>query len=230
MRNAMRQVWRRSTTAVAAALLLVAVWGCGEDARLADQELPHVEVRTVHDQGLELGPDAAPQDVVFVLLRAIRDDIKAGGDLKARRAALERQFDVSAPDFMHDLYREAYGSRAVASRDEWVFKKVNLWAPTLGYYVDAFDFDVETARALMSVGKTGQHNRWPGESVSVDVPVPDPSGQPGAGVVIRVWLHQTDGGYWRVVQVGFTRERPAAPETSQPAPPLSPSSPAADET
>jgi len=185
-----------------------AVAGCTENARLADQELRHAEVHTVHDQGLELGPDASPQDVVFVLLRAIRDDVRAASDREAGREALARQLAVCDADFIYDDYRRVFGQRAVADRDEWVHQQVRLWAPTLAHYVAGLDFDRPTAETLLRVGKPGQHYKWPGQTVAVELPLADPQGHPRRGVVARIWLHQHDLGYWRVFHVGFSRSRP----------------------
>jgi len=186
------------------------------------------EVGTVHDQGVELGPKADPKTVVFVLLRAIRDDVLAGQDRAARRSALERQLAVSDPDYIDEWYRREYGPMAVATREEWVEQKVRLWAPTLAYYVSAFDFDLDAARGRMTVGKN-QGENWPGETCHIDLPVADPTGQPDAAVVVRVRLHQNAGGYWRVFQAGFARERSVrvrqAPATSQPATQPSPPKP-----
>ena len=181
--------------------------GCGEDARLADRRIPHIVVETVSDQGVELGPQASPQDVVYVLLRAIRDDVLAGADREARRAALLRQMGVCDPDYIHELYKNVMGPRAVYSRDEWVYKKVRLWAPTLAYYVDSFDVDPGTAKERMEAGEAG-------ETAHVDFPARDPTGQPGADVVVRVWLHKHQTGNWRVFHVGFAKKRPRAPSTA----------------
>ena len=179
--------------------------GCSEDARLAGRDIPHVEVRTVVDQGLSLGPEASPKQVAFALLRAIRDDVRAGGDLDARHQALQRQLAVCDPDYIYDRYVRFYGDRAVAQRDEWVYKRVNLWAPTLAYYVDAFDFDLATAESLMKEESADKADNWPGPTTYVDLPVAHPGGIDGADVIVRVRLHRhgDEDGYWRVFSVGF---------------------------
>jgi hypothetical protein len=200
--------------------------GCERDARLAGREIPELLVRTVRDQGVELGPETAPQEVVFVLLRAIRDDVLAGPDREARRRALERQFAVCDPDYIHDWYRRTYGRRAVATREEWVFKRVSLWAPALAHYVDSFDFDLQTARSRMRTGPTSEGERWPGETRLVDLPVQDPAGEEGGDVLVRVRLHRHSLGYWRVFQVGFTKQRRPAASESGPKPSAAQSQPA----
>ena len=187
------------------------VAACTDDARLVGHGVPEVTVQVVRDQGLELGAEATPQEVVFVLLRAIRDDVLAGEDQPARRPALERQFAVCDPDYIYDCYRDwfrrVYGRNAVAGRDEWVYKRVSLWAPVLAHYVASFDFDLQEARSQMRVLPTSPGERWPGETCQVDIPVADPAGRQGADVVARVRLHRHSRGYWRVFQVGFAKQR-----------------------
>lgn len=218
MTGRVETVWRYRVvpTLLLAAGLAYAV-GCREDARLAGRVIPHVEVRTVQDQGVTLGPEASPKEVAFVLLRAIRDDIRAGSDLDARRRALKRQLAVCDPDYMYARYQRFYGDRAVAQRDEWVYKKVNLWAPTLAYYADAFDFDLPTAAALMKEGSSNKSEDWTGQTTNVDLPVADPAGISGADVIVRVRLHRRGGeeAHWRVFGVGFAG-RPQSARSGQP--------------
>jgi len=208
----------RGLTALAVATAALGMAACRRDARLADHTIPHVEIGTVSDQGVVLGPEASPKEVAYVLLKAVREDVLAGSDLDARRQALDRQLAVCDPDYIYDLYRRVFGDRTVDSRDEWVFKKVYLWAPTLAYYVDAFDFDLATAEARMRETGDARAEKWTGRTTLVDLPVLDPKGRPGAGVVVRVRLHRAEGeggtsptgGYWRVFGVGFAgRPKPA---------------------
>lgn len=213
-----------SPAVVAAAgwLIWVGSGGCREDARLVEHKIPHVEVTTVRDQGVELGPEATPVEVAFVLLRAVRDDVLAGSNRQAREQALQRQMAVADPDFIFGRYRQIMGPRAVYERDEWVYKAVSRWAPAAAFYVDSFDFDLEAARSRLRVRPTSEREQWPGETVQVDLPVKHPGGVTGADVVVRVRLHKHEGGYWRVFHLGFaktrglsTTTRPAA-TTSQP--------------
>jgi hypothetical protein len=206
---------------------LIGLAGCGEDARLAEHDVPSITVQTVSDQGVELGPGADPEEVVFVLLRAIRDDVMAGSDREARRQALLRQLAVCDPDYIYQLYTSTMGPRAVHGRDEWVYKKVNLWAPTLAHYVDSFDLDVEKAKKRMVSRPTSEREPWPGETVRVDLAAKDPDELPGADVVVRVRLHKHESGHWRVFHVGFGKTRPRTAAAAQPG---SDSSDRADET
>ncbi len=196
--------------AVPLAIVLGCGLGCSEDARLAGKAIPHVEVRTVEDQNITLSPEASPKQVAFVLLRAIRDDILAGEDLEAREKALDRQLAVCDPDYIHDLYLRFYGDRATTRRDEWVYGKVHVWAPTLAYYVDAFDFDLPTAEALMVEGGDPVE-KWAGQTTHVDLPAGNPKDVGAADVIVRVRLHRPgeEQGHWRVFSIGFAGRPPA---------------------
>ncbi|HUU83702.1 MAG TPA: hypothetical protein VM243_09380 [Phycisphaerae bacterium] len=206
--------WTRVSLALLGAAALGQTIGCREDARLSGKAVPHVEVRTVEDQGVTLDPEASPKEVAYVLLRAIGDDIWAGSDLAARQRAVERQLAVCDPDYMYERYLEFFGDRAVSERDEWVSMTVNKWAPTLAYYAEGFDFDLPTAQSLMQEGSGGRSENWPDQTVYVDLPVAAPEGISGADVVVRVRLHRHGGeqGHWRVFSVGFAG-RPRADAT-----------------
>ncbi len=205
-----------AATLMVAALAMLP--GCGEDARLADHAIPHVVVKTVTDNGIELGPNATPQQVAFVLLAAIRDDVLAGDDQVARRSALMRQFAVADPGYIHDFYKQVLGQQAVYSQDEWAYKKVHLWASTLAYYVDSFDLPFNTARSMMVVSPINPQEGWKGETIQVDFPASDPRGDPNAAAVVRIRMHKTTAGYWRVFHVGFSKQRAIPVRLSQPAP------------
>jgi hypothetical protein len=223
---------RMGASAALAVAFLVAlgqmVWvaGCGEDARLVEHEIPHVEVATVRDQGVELGPEAAPEDVAFVLLRAIRDDVLAGSDLKARDQALRRQMAVADPDYIHARYKQVMGPQAVYGRDEWLYKTVRRWAPALAFYVDSFDFDLATARSRMTARRLSSADRLSGEAQRVELPVKHPEGVSGADVIVGIWLHKHEGGFWRAYHVGFVKTRRTSPARAAPSPAASQPAPA----
>jgi hypothetical protein len=192
--------------------------GCSRNARLADKRVGEFRVQTVTDQGIELGPQADPRDVVFVLLKAIRDDLKAGNDLNRREQALDRQYAVSDPDFIYKLYQDVFKSRANKSREEWVTEYVRKWAPTLGHYVDQFGFDRAEGVAMMLASDiSGKSERSVEDTLLVELPLTDPGGSPHAAVLAQVRLHKTKEGYWRVFQVGFSRKRPRVSEFTIPA-------------
>ncbi|HEY3242161.1 MAG TPA: hypothetical protein VGM03_02325 [Phycisphaerae bacterium] len=206
------------SAAIVIGLLLGA--GCRRDVRLTGQRIRHATVRTVTDQGLELGPLPADADaarveeevkkVAYVLLRAIHDDVRADGDRIAREAALDREFAVIAPDRVYQYHLNPYDSR-----DEAIHKIVRLWAPTLAYYVASFDFDWPTAREQMQVaistGSSGAHVA----DRTVFIPLRDPQ-SPAAYIRARIDLtHENE--YWRVWFVGFDPRQSARRSTTVPA-------------
>lgn len=195
------------------AIPCIAIWcGCGRDVRLAGKKIRHVQVAAVTHYGVTLDASATPEQVSFVALRAIREDIlaKTQGE---RDAATDVQFDVCAADVI------ASRNRSSLPRDEYVYHVVTHWAPTVAQY--AGDFEVESEKAIARF-----KNRGAGKSTSDDVAetelaleVADPSGDPAASVVMLVWLSK-DGGLWRVTHFGFEPKRtlanakmPASPTT-----------------
>jgi len=206
-----------ATAAGAVLVICLSGWGCRRDVRLAGKKVRSLQVRTVEHYGVVLNQDASPQEVAYVLLRAIRDDVNAASPAE-REAALDVQFDVCHPGSISG------SSRPGVKRDEVVHLVVTHWAPALAYYVDSFDFDPAEAKSRMTVSPTkvlGDGRR----SCSVYLPVDDPNGDPKARVIAAVVLIRakpgggpssgTDGdtGYWRVNRVGFrlgTRRAPSS--------------------
>ncbi len=199
--------------AVAGLALLAA--GCERNVRLVGKDLPSVKVAPVTHYGVTLDESASPEEVVYVLLRAIRDDVTAADD-EARHAALKVQFDVAAPTAILSVLRNPR-----LSRDESIYQVVTHWAPIVAYYVDNFDFDLPAARERMRVAPT--QIGAAGQSLcGVGLPLADPSGDARAAVLLEVLMAKEkpsggtaaasdDAGLWRVVQLQFEkRGRPKA--------------------
>ena len=126
-----------AAVAVAAATLIV--WcGCSGDARLAGQKIRTVTVRSVSLYGLTLDQQASPEQVAYVLLRAIRDDVSAK-NREDRGAALDKEFDLCAAEVIQS---KNYTS---LPRDEFIHNVVYHWAPTVSHYVG--DFETEWSKA-----------------------------------------------------------------------------------
>lgn len=180
-----------------------ALLACSKDTTLRSETVRHVVVGPVTDQGIVLDKSATPKQVTFVLLKAIRDDVLADGDRKAREVALDREFDVCAPDAIFRQYRRFFGSYPV-ERDESVHQCVRMWAPTLARYVGSFDFDWPTAQQHLFELKSRTSNTDDSQTVAVllEAADPDPNVVGDASVVIRIGLAQEDG-FWRVTHVGF---------------------------
>ena len=179
---------------------LAVLGGCNDEGRLVGQRARHVEVGVVTDQGLTLDKEAGPKEVVYVLLRAIKDDLESGDDYEAREAAFDRQLNVCAPDTISQR-----SVRKQLGRDENVRRIVWHWAPTLAFYKDDFPPDWPTAgRRLLEARKLNDRDPDGDQWTNVSLELQDPSGEPSASVVARFQLVR-EGGYWRVVRVGFSR-------------------------
>lgn len=188
----------RITLAVGAAGLWCA---CGRDARLAGQKLHTATVKTVSYYGVNLDPNATPEQVAFVALRAIREDALAA-DSAEREAALDKQFDVCAANVI------AGKNPSSLPRDEYVHGVVYHWTPTVAHY--ARELETEWAKAsprLVRRGPTAPKDAKEGAAeCDVLMQLADPSGDPNASVVLVVWMVQ-DAGYWRVAHLGFDPTR-----------------------
>lgn len=185
-----------------AALFMTVVWaGCGRDARLAGRQIPTVTVRAVSHYGLNLDPQASPEQVAFAALRAIREDFEAKTK-DDREKALAIQFDLAAADEI------AARNPTSASRNEFVYKVVRAWTPTVSHYAHDFETDWERAkqRLILRESNEAATKKQNAAEKSVAMLVNDPSGDPNARVVLLVWLVK-DGGFWRVTHLGFDPQR-----------------------
>jgi hypothetical protein len=192
-------------------VLGLAGWPGCKDARLADATIKPAVVTDVVDTatGLNLDKNAPPAMVAFALLKAIRDDVEAGRDLKAREEAFERQHRLAAPAAIQRHHARFVGSDH-AGRDESVFKSVRTWAPTLAYYVDNFTFSWEEAEKAMRTSIVSTSDKGAaGKEAYVRLQVRDPHDDPNASAVVQVRLVQEEG-RWRVWWVGFDHTRQIA--------------------
>lgn len=175
--------------------------GCSRDVRLSGRKLRAPNVRAVVHYGLNLDTQAAPEQVAYAALRAIHDDFSAA-NRESREEALDRQFDLAAGN---EIVKQ---NRTGLSPEEYLFKVVNQWTPSISHYVGRFPADWESAKSRLqrrdfksSDGKTA--------GVEVLLEVDDPSGEPNARAVVVAWLVQ-DTGFWRVTHVGFLPGKRAA--------------------
>jgi len=184
-------------------MLALVCSGCGDDARVVGVAGErHVVVTTVTDVGMTLDESAEPAKVVYVLLRAIKDDVDAGDDRQAREAAFVRELQVCAPDTIF-----ARSLRQSLGRDENVRQIAWHWAPTLAYYTGDFPRDWADAQRRMATSNAEYRNdpnrdRW----TRVYIELADPTGNPNASVIAQFELVR-EANHWRIVQVGFVRER-----------------------
>jgi len=192
--------------ALSTATSLVLLCSCRGDARLAGTNIPHVEVRSVTHYGLTLDQQATPEQVAFVALRAIREDVQAK-DKAAREQARSVQFDVCAADELAD--RE----NTRLSRDEFIYKVVDRWAPTVSHYVASVETDwgKSQAKFIRRDPRPAAKAKTDAEQAEIAMQVEDPSGDANARAVLLVWLAK-DHGFWRVTHFGFdNKTRTLAP-------------------
>lgn len=186
----------RSGSVWFAVVACAAVGGCSRDVRLSGKKLRSPVVREAFHYGVKLDQQASPEQVTYVLLRAIRDDVNAAS-AQAREEALDIQFDVCAAD---ELARR---NKTRLARDEFIYHAVNSWAPTLSHYAGSFPTSLDDAKArfVRREGKLGSDAK-PTAGTAVLLEVEDPSRNANANAVVSVLLIQ-DGGFWRVIEVGF---------------------------
>ncbi len=189
---------------VSAALLcgFIGWGGCSRDARLAGRNVrKNVTVRAVTHFGVTLDQAASPEQVAYVLLRAIRDDFAASGR-DERDAAIDKQFDLCAGNVI------AAKNRTGMSRSEFLFHVVHRWTPTVSHYV--YDFETRWDQAKKRFVRLGPRAAKGSDSGAMEceviMEVDAPSGDPNARVVLVVYFAR-DNGFWRVVHLGFDPTR-----------------------
>jgi len=186
-------------------ILFFSITGCSEDSRQVEQKQRNVKVRTVTHFGQTLDPNATPEQVAFVALRAIREDFLAA-NTQARESALDIQFDVCASGRLQSP------SPSVLTDQDYLNQVVNAWTPAISHYADDFDVDWQEAQERF-VRRGPAINDLGIEECDVLIEVDDirAGNDPNARVVVVVWLVR-DGGYWRVTHVGFD-SNPKTPGT-----------------
>jgi len=179
----------------------IAPSGCKRDARLAGRNIPeNVQVHSVTHHGQTLDESATPEQVAFVLFRAIADDFEADSP-EAREEALAVQFDLCAAG---EIAKTKLPSRLL---DEHIYKVVYHWTPTISHYVPDFPKDWDSASKRL-VRRASPKSAGGAEECEVLLQVDDPHAfrdgkpDPNASVVIVIWMVK-EGGYWRVTHPGF---------------------------
>lgn len=179
----------------AAGLLMITFWcGCGRDVRLAGQKLREVTVRTVTHYGLTLDEQAEPEQVAYVLLRAMRDDALAKSP-QDRETALDKQFDLAASGAITALTPAGFTAA------ETLHRVVSHWTPVVAHYAANFDFDWEAAKDRL-VRLSISQAKGETQECQVLMELDSPDGDANARAVLIVGLIQ-EKGYWRAYRVGF---------------------------
>jgi hypothetical protein len=197
----MRMGIQRRIEIVTTLALLVGIGGasgCNRDVRLAGKGVKTVTVRPVTHYGVTLDEQASPEQTVYALLHAIRDDFIAMNKAD-RDAALGKQFDVCAANVI------AASNPTSLGRDQYIHRAVTQWTPTVSHYASDFETDWEKAEGrFVRVGPkpTGEEDSA-GQACQIFMEVNDPNGDPNSRAVLVVSL-VLDQELWRVARVGFT--------------------------
>lgn len=172
--------------------------GCG-DTRLENVDPNDGVVRTVTAYDVTLGPGAAPEDVVYVLLRAIHDHVVAAksGDREGVKTAMQIERSVAAPDHIHRLMKTVIDQNALPkdlTPAQAVHYQTKWWAPIAAHYVADLDLTREEARSRMGV-----IDRESFRVVQIDVENPDDH----RTATLNISLEQ-ENGYWRVYNMSYS--------------------------
>lgn len=189
-----------------------------------EENIPPAEVKTVTAYGMTLDPSATPQQVAYVLLRSLAEDVQAAQDHpprpKDQKAANLITYSIAAVDeierrilaMVSENKPTQPGAASLGKdRSKDIYRVVNYWAPIVAYYVGSFDQDPQAAMARMRVvqmaeGRTAQvlYEVWPEAS--------RPDADRHQTLAIELVKEKGPGGeYWRVARVTY------APKTTRPA-------------
>ena len=181
-----------------------------------DRDVPPAEVKTVEAYGLVLDESATPQQVAFVLLQALAEDVRAAQahQYDQQKAALRLTFSLAAYETIEERIL-ALASREVpeaqkktslgTDRDRKLYALVKYWAPIVAHYVPSFEANPAGAMAKMRVRQGGDpataHVYY---DVCHDPAQTDLAKREPATLDIEL-AKQAAGSksYWRVVRVGF---------------------------
>lgn len=184
------------------ALAALPLCGCGRDARFVGKNLPtDLTVRPVTHYGLTLDDKATPEQVGFVLLRAMKEDF-AAKDPEARKAAMNILYDITAMEDILALHP------ASLNPADSIYTVVKNWTPTVAHYAAQLPTEWESAKDRLTTTKP--HPSKTGRVGVMECQVlfqfDDPQGDTNGRVVFFGALVQ-DKGLWRVRSVGFFPNR-----------------------
>jgi len=183
-------------------------------------DIPPAVVKDVEAYGLKIDATATPQQVVYVLLRSLRDDVEAAQahDTKRRKEAFQITFSVAAFSEIQKRIKHYLGVQSGSDQppgEEVVARQmydiINHWAPIVGHYIQSFDNDYDQAAKKMSV-LTGRDTDIVQVIMDVvhDPSETDPARQQKAVLDIELVKERATSGsarYWRVARVGFRPPR-----------------------
>ncbi len=179
--------------------------------------VPPVEVQVVEAYGLRLDESAGPEQVVYVLLRSMREDFEAAQahDHERQRKAFEVTFSLAAFTAIEKQILAATGTGAASqnadlgeTRAQKLHNIIYHWTPIASHYVRSFDEDPAVLAPRMRVvpvaGETDHLHVY--VDVAHDPQNPDPAERGPAVLGIRLAREKATTGpetYWRVARLAF---------------------------
>lgn len=191
-----RRCQRSITGGLIAAIVLALIGGCADRSRPSVRDFMPASNEVVTAYGITLDENAAPEQTVWVLLMAIRDDTRSKVNSPQWREHMKLQCSLTNVEF---LRRNAKASPS--SSDQVIFALVRGWASALNYYVQHFDDDFQSARIHMSSESIGR-DQLPAlgdDGYFVDYTLTGTGTD--SGVRIRFLLSKTQKGYWRAFKL-----------------------------
>ncbi len=157
---------------------------------------------------MTLDENATPEQVVWVLLSVIREDVRTKVNTPEWKDLMKLQCQLANVEMLRSRTDAAGGGRYIDS-DGLFFSIVRGWAPALNCYAEYFEDEFEAAKARMT-SEPKNDTRLPEEfrpSHIVDYVLPaaefDGPAHLSRGVNIRFALSKTQNGYWRVYAVSL---------------------------
>ncbi len=162
----------------------------------------------VTSHGMTLDENATPEQVVWVLLSAIREDVRTKVNSPEWKDLMKLQCRLANVELLRSRAGTAGRGRYLDS-DVLFFRIVRGWAPALNYYAEYFDDEFEAARARMTSEPISDprlpEKYHPIQAVNYVLPAAEFDGpvRRSRGVNIQFALSKTQNGYWRVYAVSL---------------------------
>ncbi len=180
----------------------------------ASDYLPQAN-EVVSAYGMTLDETATPEQAVWALLLAIRDDVATPINSAKWQELIKLQCQLANVEVLRQ--RSEGGSEALRKRSQEIyFEVIKGWAAALNYYTEHFDPSLEQAQHRMTLRETND-TKLPEQYRSIRVvDYVLTAGQPDSppnlerGVDIRFLLAKTLKGYWRVYSLSLHPPPPSS--------------------
>ena len=162
----------------------------------------------VTSHGMTLDENATPEQVVWVLLSAIREDVRTKVNSPEWKDLMKLQCRLANVELLRSRADTSERGRHL-DRDGLFFGIVRGWAPALNYYAESFDDEFEAAKAKMTsqskIDPRLPEKYHPTQVVNYVLQAAEFDGpvRRRRGVNIQFALSKTQNGYWRVYAVSL---------------------------